>query len=49
MEQTFEIQNKYLKYLTDIPRQREEYEVIYGTRRNARVEYLFYHTPNSQS
>ena len=24
-----------IKYLTDIPRQREEYEVIYGTRRNA--------------
>ena len=22
------------EYLTDIPRQREEYEVIYGTRRN---------------
>ena len=46
-------------YLTDIPRQREEYEVIYGTRRNAEchitsilragVEYLFYYTPNSQS
>ena len=41
-----------VQYLTDIPRQREEYEVIYGTRRNAschitsilrvRVEYLFY-------
>ena len=39
-------------YLTDIPRQREEHEVIYGTRRNAEchitsilqaeVEYLFY-------
>ena len=46
------------QYLTDIPRQREEYEVIYGTRRNAEchitsilragVEYLFYYTPNSQ-
>ena len=23
------------EFLTDIPRQREEYEVIYGTRRNA--------------
>ena len=41
-----------IEYLTDIPRQREEYEVIYGTRRNAEchitsilragVEYLFY-------
>ena len=48
-----------VQYLTDIPRQREEYEVIYGTRRNAEclitsilragVEYLFYYTPNSQS
>ena len=46
------------EYLTDIPRQREEYEVIYGKRRNAEchitsilrvgVEYLFYYTPNSQ-
>ena len=25
----------HILYLTDIPRQREEYEVIYGTRRNA--------------
>ena len=43
-------------YLTDIPRQREEYEVIYGTRRNAEchitsilragVEYLFYFMTN---
>ena len=50
----------FLKYhLAHIPRQREEYEVIYGTRRNAEchitsilragVEYLFYYTPNSQS
>ena len=48
-----------VQYLTDIPRQREEYEVIYGTRRNAEchitsilqagVEYLFYYTPNSKS
>ena len=47
------------KYLTDLPRQREEYEVIYDTRRNAEChitsilrageEYLFYYTPNSQS
>ena len=46
------------KYLTDIPRQREEYEVIYGTRRNAEchitsilragVEYLFYFMTNSR-
>ena len=45
-------------YLTDIPRQREEYEVIYGTRRNAEchitsilragVEYLFYFMTNSR-
>ena len=44
-------------YLTDIPRLREEYEVIYGTRRNvechftsilrAGVEYLFYFMTNS--
>ena len=27
------------QYLTDIPRQREEYEVIYGTRRNAELEW----------
>ena len=47
-----------LYYLTDIPRQREEYEVIYGTRRNAEchiisilragVEYLFYFMTNSR-
>ena len=49
-----------LHYLTDIPRQREEYEVIYGTsaRRNAKchiisilragVEYLFYFMTNSR-
>ena len=47
------------QYLTDIPLQREEYEVIYGTRRNASchitsilravVEYLFNYTPNLQS
>ena len=45
-------------YLTDIPQQREEYEVIYGTRRNAEchitsilragVEYLFYFMTNSR-
>ena len=45
-------------HLTDIPRQREEYEVIYGTRRNAEchitsilragVEYLFYFMTNSR-
>ena len=45
-------------YLTDIPRQREEYEEIYGTRRNAEchitsilragVEYLFYFMTNSR-
>ena len=44
--------------LTDIPRQREEYEAIYGTRRNAEchitsilragVEYLFYFITNSR-
>ena len=50
---------RYLEpYLTDIPRQREEYEVIYGTRRNAEchitsilragVEYLFYFMTNSR-
>ena len=48
----------FKKYLTDIPRQREEYEVIYGTRRNAEchitsilraeVEYLFYFMTNSR-
>ena len=46
------------KYLTDIPRQREEYEVIYGTRQNAEchitsvlragVECLFYFMTNSR-
>ena len=51
--------NASVQYLTDSPRQREEYEVIYGTRQNAErhitsilragVEYLFYYTPNSQS
>ena len=45
-------------YLTDILRQREEYEVIYGTRRNAEChitsvlrageEYLFYFMTNSR-
>ena len=45
-------------YLTDIPRQQEEYEVIYGTRRSASchitsilqagVEYLFYFMTNSR-
>ena len=48
----------YKVYLTDIPRQREEYEVIYGMRRNAEchitsilragVEYLFYFMTNSR-
>ena len=48
----------YITYLTDIPRQREEYEVIYGTRRNAEchitsilragVEYPFYFMTNSR-
>ena len=48
----------FTKHLTDIPRQREEYEVIYGTRRNAEchitsilragVEYLFYFMTNSR-
>ena len=42
-----------------MPQQQEEYEVIYGTRQNAKchinsilraeVEYLFYYTQNSQS
>ena len=46
--------NASVQYLTDIPRQREEYEMIYGTKRNASIlragmEYLFYYTPNSQS
>ena len=51
--------DKEMKYLTDIPQQREKYKVIYGTRRNAEchitsilraaVEYLFYYTQNSQS
>ena len=46
------------KYLTDIPRQQEEYEVIYGTRWNAEchiisilrtgVEYPFYFMTNSR-
>ena len=46
------------EYLTDIPRQREEYEVIYGTRQNAEchitsilragVEYLLYFMTNSR-
>ena len=46
------------RHFTDIPRQREEYEVIYGTRRNAEchitsilragVEYLFYFMTNSR-
>ena len=45
-------------YLTDIPRQREEYEVIYGMRQNtewhitsilrAGVEYLFYYMTKSR-
>ena len=47
-----------IKYLTEIPRQREEYEVIYGTRLNAEchitsilragLEYLFYFMTNSR-
>ena len=47
-----------LAYLTDIPRQREKYEVIYGTIQNAEchitsilqagVEYLFYFMTNSR-
>ena len=46
-----------VQYLTDIPRQREEYEVTYSTRQNAEchiasilragVEYLFYFMTNS--
>ena len=45
----------HVQYLTDIPRQREEYEVIYGTRWNAEChitsilqageEYLLYYIP----
>ena len=45
-------------HLTDIPQQREEYEVIYAMRRNAEchitsilragVEYLFYFMTNSR-
>ena len=52
------LKKHHAKYLTDIPRQREEYEVIYGTRRNAEchitsilragVEYLFYFMTNSR-
>ena len=47
----------YFQYLTDIPRQREEYEVIYGKRQNAEchitsilragMEYLFYFMTSS--
>ena len=55
---SLDLSRKALSYLTDIPQQREEYEVIYGTRRNAEchitsilragVEYLFYFMTNSR-
>ena len=44
-----------MKYLTDIPPQQEEYEVIFAALCHiisilrAGVENLFYYTPNSQS
>ena len=54
----FRVKDNTVLHLTDIPRQREEYEVIYGTRRNAEchiisilragVEYLFYFMTNSR-